>query len=120
MEFKTTIPIYLQVIQDIKNKIIKEELPLGSKLPSSRELALLYNINPNTAARIYNELEAAGISYTRRGIGTFIKEDSTLIDTLKKELLENVIVEFTEQVAILGYSKEEIINLLDTFYKEHP
>lgn len=120
MEFKTNIPIYLQVIQDIKTKIIKGELPLGSKLPSSRELAILYNINPNTAARIYNELEGVGISYTKRGIGTFIKDDPALIDTLRNEHLENVIMEFTEQVAILGYSKEEIINLLDTFYKRHP
>lgn len=120
MDFKANIPIYLQVIQDIKNKIIKGELPLGSKLPSSRELAVMYSINPNTAARIYNELEASGISYTRRGIGTFVTDDETLIDRLRKELLENVIMEFTEQVSILGYTKEEIINLLNTFYKQHP
>lgn len=120
MDFKANIPIYLQVIQDIKNKIIKGELPLGSKLPSSRELAVMYSINPNTAARIYNELEASGISYTRRGIGTFVTDDETLIDRLRKELLENVIMEFTEQVSILGYTKEEIMNLLNTFYNEHP
>lgn len=120
MDFKANIPIYLQVIQDMKNKIIKGELPLGSKLPSSRELAVMYSINPNTAARIYNELEASGIFYTRRGIGTFVTDDETLIDRLRKELLENVIMEFTEQVSILGYTKEEIINLLNTFYKQHP
>ena len=54
MEFKTNIPIYLQVIEDIKQKIIAGTLPLGSKLPSSRELAIEYQINPNTAARIYS------------------------------------------------------------------
>ena len=47
MEFKTNIPIYLQVIEDIKQKIIAGTLPLGSKLPSSRELAIEYQINPN-------------------------------------------------------------------------
>ena len=45
MEFKTNIPIYLQVIEDIKQKIIAGTLPLGSKLPSSRELAIEYQIN---------------------------------------------------------------------------
>lgn len=75
MEFKTNIPIYLQVIEDIKQKIIAGTLPLGSKLPSSRELAIEYQINPNTAARIYSEMESMGLSYTRRGIGTFVTEN---------------------------------------------
>lgn len=87
MEFKSNLPIYLQVIDDIKKKIITGALPLGTKLPSSRELAIQYDINPNTAARVYNEMESLELSYTKRGIGTFVTEDPQVIDRLKQEQL---------------------------------
>ena len=115
MEFKTNIPIYLQVIEDIKQKIIAGTLPLGSKLPSSRELAIEYQINPNTAARIYSEMESMGLSYTRRGIGTFVTEDDKVIDDLKKERIEEIIQSFDEQLTGMGFSQDEILELL----KEH-
>ena len=115
MEFKTNIPIYLQVIEDIKQKIIAGTLPLGSKLPSSRELAIEYQINPNTAARIYSEMESMGLSYTRRGIGTFVTEDDKVIDDLKKERIEEIIQSFDEQLTGMGFSQNEILELL----KEH-
>ncbi len=120
MDFKTNIPIYLQVIQDIKNKIIAGELPLGGKLPSSRELAVMYGINPNTAARIYSELEAEGISFTKRGIGTFVTDDTNRITSLRQELLDAIITDFTEKAAGLGYLRDEIIQLLQEFYIKHP
>lgn len=115
MEFKTNIPIYLQVIEDIKQKIIAGTLPLGSTLPSSRELAIEYQINPNTAARIYSEMKSMGLSYTRRGIGTFVTEDDRVIDDLKKERIEEIIQSFDEQLTGMGFSQDEILELL----KEH-
>lgn len=118
MEFKSNIPIYLQVIQDIKHKIINGRIPLGGKLPSSRELALEYQVNPNTAARIYNELELAGITYTKRGIGTFVTEDASLIDRLNQELIENLMGEFTEQTRRLGYKDTEIIDMLREYLEK--
>ena len=54
MDYKANIPIYLQVIDDIKKRILTGEIKLGDKLPSTRELAVQYTVNPNTAARIYN------------------------------------------------------------------
>lgn len=53
MEFENNIPIYIQVINQIKKDIITGKLPMGAKLPSTRELAVLYHINPNTAGRVY-------------------------------------------------------------------
>lgn len=116
MEFKTNIPIYLQVIEDIKQKIIAGTLPLGSKLPSSRELAIEYQINPNTAARIYSEMESMGLSYTRRGIGTFVTEDVRVIDDLKNEKIEELIRGFDEQLTGMGFSQDEILELLKKHY----
>jgi DNA-binding transcriptional regulator YhcF (GntR family) len=68
LEFKNNIPIYLQVIDDIKHKIVLGELNLGDKLPSTRELAVMYQINPNTAVRVYNEMELMGLCFTKQMI----------------------------------------------------
>ena len=116
MEFKTNIPIYLQVIEDIKQKIIAGALPPGSKLPSSRELAIEYQINPNTAARIYSEMESMGLSYTRRGIGTFVADDPQVVEQLKNERIEEIIKAFDEQLTGMGFSSGEILELLKNYY----
>ena len=117
MDFKNNIPIYLQVIEDIKKKLIAGTLPLGAKLPSSRELAIEYQINPNTAARIYNEMESMGLSYTRRGIGTFVTEDSQVIERLKQEQTEQIVLSFDEQMSAMGYTAQEIMELLKKHYE---
>ena len=67
MQYDSKIPIYLQVIDSIKTDIINERIKCGQKLPSSRELAVTYTINPNTAARVYQELEKEGLVEMRRG-----------------------------------------------------
>ena len=64
MKFQTNYPIYLQIADDIKRKIVVGELHPGDKLPSNIDLALQYEVNPNTAVRIYKELEQESISFT--------------------------------------------------------
>ena len=115
MEYKANIPIYLQVIEDIKRRIIIGEIKLGEKLPSTRELAVQYTVNPNTAARIYNELEQEGLCFTKRGLGTFVSEDNALIDSLKKELSEEIIDTFIERMGRLGFSVKDTISLLNDY-----
>ena len=86
MNYNAEIPIYLQVIHDLKKKMIQGKILPGEKLPSNRELAVLYKINQNTAARIYREMETHGYCYTKRGIGTFVMEEETMFETIKKEM----------------------------------
>lgn len=57
MRYENDRPIYLQVIEDISRRLIQGELALGEKLPSVREMAVQYQINPNTASRVYKEME---------------------------------------------------------------
>lgn len=116
MDFKSNVPIYLQVISDIKSKIITGEIQLGSRLPSSRELAVKYQINPNTAARIYNEMELMGLSFTRRGIGTFVTEDTSVIDRLKSEQTDALVNDFITAFKNIGYSCDEIITIIKNNY----
>ena len=107
MEFSSGSPIWLQVLTDLERKIITGSHPPGSKMPGGRDLAVEYGINPNTASRVYQELEKKGLCETRRGLGTFVTEDGTRIAALKKEIAEDTIRSFLETMRKLGFSGEE-------------
>lgn len=116
MEFKANVPIYLQVINDLKKRIISGELKLGDKLPSTRELAVMYQVNPNTVVRVYNELESEGICYTKRGLGTFITEEKEKYKSIQREMAQVRIEEYVSEMKELGYSRDEMIKgILDYF-----
>lgn len=116
MDFKANIPIYVQVIQDIKKQIVLGELALGAKLPSTRELAVKYQVNPNTAVRVYNEMELEGLCYTKRGLGTFITEESEKLESIKREMALVRIREYVEEMRELGYSKEMMIRAIEEYF----
>lgn len=113
MNFQANYPIYLQIAEDIKRRIVIGELKAGDKLPSNAELALAYQVNPNTVQRIYRQLEAEGISYTKRGIGTFLMENPEMPEQLWQEIGEKLSAQFLAQMATYHFSKEEIIHLLE-------
>ena len=103
MEFENNIPIYIQVINQIKKDIIT------GKLPSTRELAVLYHINPNTAGRVYKEMELQNMCYTKRGLGTFVTEDAAVFKSMREEMAQEFIRNFVKEMQDLGYSKEELL-----------
>ncbi|WP_462367231.1 GntR family transcriptional regulator [Ruminococcus callidus] len=113
MNFQANYPIYLQIAEDIKRRIVIGELKAGDKLSSNAELALAYQVNPNTVQRIYRQLEAEGISYTKRGIGTFLMENPEMPEQLRQEIGEKLSAQFLAQMATYHFSKEEIIHLLE-------
>lgn len=115
MNYDASTPIYLQVIEQIKKDIVSGNRDQGEKLPSTRELAVEMGINVNTAARIYKELEAMGVAYTKRGIGTFISESDTLYTTMKKELSEKYIEQFILNMKGLGYTQEDLSQLINRY-----
>lgn len=116
MEFNNNMPIYVQVIQDIKRQIVNGTMELGSKLPSARDLAIIYQINPNTANRIYKELEIEEICTTKRGLGTYVTEDSNKIVLLKEEMAQSLLENFISGMKDLCYTKEEVIRVLNEKY----
>jgi len=113
MEFNSRIPIYLQVIENIVKRLVMGKIPPGSKLPSTRELAVEYNINPNTAARIYKEMEQMSICYTKRGLGTFATEDKKQIEKMKDEMAKNIISTFIDEMQTLGFEKSQMIDAIN-------
>lgn len=118
MQFSNNIPIYIQVIDMIKKDIIQGRLSLGTKLPSTRDLAVQYHINPNTAVRIYREMEMQGMCYTKRGLGTFVTEDAHVIKTLRESMAENLVNGFVQEMRDLGYSREDMIAVITAQFEE--
>ena len=119
MRYENDRPIYLQVIEDISRRLIQGELALGEKLPSVREMAVQYQINPNTASRVYKEMESRGLCYTKRGMGTFITEDSgmiKMIKTLQSEMAEDCLDTFLQGMQAIGIDLDEMIQLLRERY----
>lgn len=118
MDYNNGIPIYIQVIRDIKKKIVQQKLMPGDKLPSNRELAVQYKINPNTAARIYKEMELDGYCFTKRGLGTFVTEDEKMQRSIRKEMADELLKGFIKEMKDLGFDKEEILLEVATFEEE--
>ncbi len=113
MEYNSALPIYLQAANSIKRDIVTGKLPPGAKLPSVRDLAVEYTINPNTVSRVYKELESEGVCFTRRGMGTFVTEDPGKVDQMKEEMAGTLIRDFLEGMEQLGFSRSEAITLLE-------
>ncbi|MCD7818809.1 MAG: GntR family transcriptional regulator [Lachnospiraceae bacterium] len=112
MEFNAATPIYLQVMTSIKRDIVTRRIRPGEKLPSVRELAVQYSINPNTVSRVYRELELEHVCFTRRGMGTFVTEDAELVTRLRNDMAEELVREFLAGIRQLGMDDEEAIRLL--------
>ena len=112
MNFDPMSPIWLQVATRLKQQIVTGELAPGSKLPGGRDLALQYGINPNTAARIYQEMEREGLCRTQRGLGTFVTESRETIGALREEMARQAVSRFLADLAGLGLSREEAVRLI--------
>jgi GntR family transcriptional regulator len=107
--FNPTQPIYLQIIQRLCHQIIRGEMGAGDKLPSVRELAVQMGVNPNTAQRVYAELERMSVAETRRGLGTFITENEERLKQLREELMHEQINNFIADMKQMGFTPTEIV-----------
>lgn len=116
--FNNSIPIYIQIIQEMKRKIIRQELQPGEKLPSVRDLAKEANVNPNTMQKALSELETEGLIGTERTTGKFVTKNETLIRSLREDYLKERLQPFLKELQSLGLTKEELMNLIETHYKE--
>ena len=112
MQFDPMRPIWLQVMGEIELSIAAGVRQPGEKLPGGRELAVAYGINPNTAARVYQELEKAGLCETRRGMGTYVTADEGRIGKLQEELARQAVCLFLEKMNSLGISRQECAQMI--------
>lgn len=111
-------PIYLQLMERIQHDIISGTYKPGDKLPSVRELAMEASVNPNTMQKALSELERIGLVHSRRTSGRFITEDETMIKQLKTETATEHIREFLKLMEHLGFTRLEILELVQDTMKE--
>lgn len=114
-EFDTTKPIYIQIMERINKKIVRNEWKAGEKLPSVREMAVETGVNPNTIQRTYSELERMGIVETRRGHGTFVTENAEVIERLRERLKRDIVADFVRNMTELGFTLDEMIATLKNY-----
>ncbi len=113
MEFDPMSPIWLQVVNQIKGSIATGTIEPGEKLPGGRDLAVRFSINPNTAARVYQELERAGLCETRRGMGTYVTGDTERIAQLRAGMASEAAGRYLRDLKNLGLTREDAIRLLN-------
>ena len=112
-QISSDAPIYAQLIEQIKVNFISGGVPPGGRLPSVREMAAEAGVNPSTMQRALAELERSGLVYSQRTAGRFVTEDGEIIRAAKESLAREHIKRFLAAMADLGYSREEIVSLLE-------
>jgi GntR family transcriptional regulator len=114
VNFKSGVPVYLQIVQQVKAAAASGSLRTGDALPSVRVLAEELRINRNTAARAYAELEAEGVIETRQGAGCFLKANgaSPLRKAVRSERLAEELDAVIIQAHHLQISDTELTALL--------
>ena len=112
-------PVYIQLIDELKRRIITGTYQPGSKMPSVRELASEASVNPNTMQRALSDLESEGFIITQRTSGRTITEDEGMIYEAKKVMAREQVRDFIEKMMALGFSKEDIIELINSEVKNN-
>ena len=116
--FNDHLPIYTQIMDIIKQRIVSGALREGEKLPSVRDLSTELKVNPNTIQRSYQELEREGFVFTQRGMGTFVTEDKEYIAKLKDYMATTLVKNFMIEMKALGFEVKQVIELINQQIKE--
>lgn len=114
--FANDLPIYAQLIEQIKIGVVTGEFPPGERLPSVRDLATEAGVNPNTMQRALAQLESEGLLYSQRTAGRFVTENKALIGETKRALAQRHVSRFMEAMRSLAISREETLTLLEAGY----
>ena len=85
INFDNNTPIYIQLLEYIKTYIISGKLNSGDKLPSVRDFASMFKVNPNTMQKALAELEEEKLIYTERTNGKFVTNDKKIINDIKSK-----------------------------------
>lgn len=111
------VPIYLQVVNQIKFLIASGRLSSGEELPPIRVLASQLLVNPNTVARAYRELEIAGIVEKRRTAGTYVSEQgSPLARRERVKILTERIDTLLAEASHMGVTLDDVMKLVQQRY----
>jgi GntR family transcriptional regulator len=111
IDFRSEIPIYLQIVEQVQQLIMTGVLKPDDQLPTVRAMATELRVNFNTVARAYRVLDQSGLISTQKGRGTYIlaKPSEETMKELKKKSLEELTRTYCDEVYRLGYNLEDAI-----------
>lgn len=109
------VPIYRQIVNQVKYLIASEHFDADEELPAIRVLAEQLQVTPNTVVKAYRELESEGLIYKRRGAGTYVAESkSPLAKREQKRILVRRADALLAEAKQLNFTYEEILDLLQS------
>jgi GntR family transcriptional regulator len=107
------VPIYRQIVNQVKYLVASGLLRPGEELPPIRTLALQLKVTPNTIVKAYDELETSGVIHKRRGSGTFVSEERPKLAILaRRRIIEQRIDGLLAEAHQLNFAADDIIRMV--------
>ena len=113
LTFDNNIPIYIQLLEYLKIYLISGVFKSGDKLPSVRDFANTFKVNPNTMQKALSELEDMKLIYTERTNGKYVTKDEKLIEKLKDEYALTLAKSYFDGMKKIGLGKADSIKYLE-------
>jgi GntR family transcriptional regulator len=107
------VPIYRQIVNQIKYLVASDLLRPGEELPPIRTLALQLKVTPNTIVKAYDELESSGVVHKRQGSGTYVSETRPTLATRERQrIIEQRIDALLAEAHQLNFTSEDILRIV--------
>ncbi|MFZ0395449.1 MAG: GntR family transcriptional regulator [Terracidiphilus sp.] len=107
------VPVYRQIVDQVRGGVASGALGAGDQLPTVRQLAVDLEINPNTVVRAYRELEFGGLLQTQQGTGTFISEKKVArADAERERQLSRIVADCVARAGAAGFTVAELLEEL--------
>ena len=112
------VPIYRQILDQIRSHILTGREPYGFQLPSVRDLAARIRVNPMTVSKAYSFLEAEGVVERKRGVGLFVaKVSQTQKERTKAKMLEAILKKAAETAIQLSVDEKQAVRMFTDIYR---
>ena len=111
--FDNNIPIYIQLLEYMKIYLISGVYKCGEKLPSVRDFASTFKVNPNTMQKALSELESMNLIYTERTNGKYVTNDKEIIEKLKDEYAITLAKSYFNGMKKIGFGKADSLKYLE-------
>lgn len=106
------VPIYLQIMDKMKHRIVTGTWAAGERIPSVRDLAIEFGVNPNTMQRALTELEREGMLFSERTAGRFVTNSAEAIASMRKTMADSLMQSFWLSMEQLGFTHKEVADWL--------
>ncbi|SPT52765.1 Uncharacterized HTH-type transcriptional regulator ydcR [Actinomyces bovis] len=113
MQIADTRPIWIQLVDDFRQRIVSGQWPAGSRIPSVRELAVDTGVNPNTVQRALGELDRTGLTCAERTAGRYVTAKASVLDAARRELAVSATDTYIAAVAMLGMDLNQACQALE-------